>query len=130
MPEFKEKDLEKVLKGLMSIFELREVLKKQSEACEECEEEDDEDEDLEEMRQEEELVQKYCDEYESMFMWAFGKAGLSMEKEKVSKRWAVRHPDLPALFMPVKVSNDVSNMILMMQVLPHWNDFQRQNKKD
>lgn len=126
MPNYKEEDIHKVLRGLMSILDLREVLKNHQD-CDSCEEDDD-DEDLEEIKIEHERVKKIHDEYEEMFKWAFGQVAESMTKEKMCKRWARLHPDLPAMFMPYKVNNDVANLILLMQLIPHWHEFKKKNK--
>lgn len=65
-------------------------------------------------------------DYQQMYKWAFSIEKESrMDKKKMIQIWNKNHPDLPKLILPYYVPNDVSNMMLLFQVIPHWHEYKK-----
>ena len=85
--------------------------------------EDDCDEEFDKTR-----LDNFHEDYSKIFHWSFGIDPNSASKENLIKRWAKRHPQLPKLFLPYQISNSVANIIILLQIIPHWHDSKKNEK--
>src|ERR1700733_6153818 len=106
---------EEAIKIVGRLIELRDEIKSDVEK-----DEDDQDELNPEHKEEYETAKKYIEEYKKMLKWAFGSDSPCEEKKEVCKKWKELHPKLPELFLPLITTNEFSNIIVILQIMPHW----------
>jgi hypothetical protein len=108
-------DLEMMLKITQELIELTKSIQNQEDQCN-CHEEQSKEEDSEEKR-----VEEFDKEYKDMFRWALGiKPVGKSKKSSLAESWRRLHPEMPALFVPINVSNETAHSIILMQIIPHW----------
>ena len=93
-----------------------------------CEVQNSDEEDAEEDDQEEiKKIKHFHNDYDSMMEWAFGfKDKDIVRKDEMIRKWTKYHAELPELFLPENITNDTANLLVLMQIIPHWNE----NKKN
>ena len=100
------------LKNLAKVLEL---IKELSENLEDSKKEE------EETNEDYSKLEKLREEYNEMYGWAFSNNFYTIEdKRKLEKIWKEKHPKLPELCLPNSMHNNITNIILVMQVMPHW----------
>jgi hypothetical protein len=100
------------LKNMVKVLEMIKELKKSFEDSKK-EKEENEEEDFDKLKE----IHK---QYEEMNQWAFSKEFDQIEKDKLKDIWSAKHPDLPELYIPMYVSNDIAVIVVLMQVMPYW----------
>lgn len=69
------------------------------------------------------MIIDFQDDFKEMINWAFGKYNTKddrIAKADAFKMWAELHPALPSIKIPIHASNEAMNIILAMQISPHW----------
>ncbi len=126
----KEKQMVEALELLAKLAKFKMDLsedKCEDESCEACScGKEDEDEDEEEILDKKRIVE-FQNQYIEIFTWAIGSVG-DMRKSTAQKKWSQLHPNLPALFVPELGSISISNIIMLMQVMPHWLEHKKNEK--
>jgi len=122
----KERDVKNILAALcVAMKEAMKVL----EADEECEcpkhEEKDELSEMEMAR-----LKECYEDYKDMFYWAFNfdPDENAYEKIQLVQSWTILHPTLPGLFIPEHIENSVANLLVLMQIVPHWHEHKKSFK--
>lgn len=98
-----------------------ELMKRLSEHTRELIKEIDEDEEVQKK------ISSFKKDYFDMMKWAFGfdEDSVGTKKDKIIAEWAKNHAELPELFLPECLGNDSSNMLVLMQIIPYWNEYKK-----
>jgi hypothetical protein len=125
------KDLVDMLEAMTSMMRLKDKLdsklKNSGCDCTEC----TEIESKADYADDKKLAEKFNNEFKDMLKWAFGANVLDknfIDKQESVNKWKELHPSLPPISLPKYVSNEISNLILVMQISPYWHEHKKLNK--
>lgn len=89
----------------------------------------DEIDEPEEMPEEDQkTLDEFKKDYDLMIRWS-GISEKSHLKQEMKDTWSKIHPELPELFMPDGINNDLANVLFLLQVIPLWIEHKKKIKK-